>query len=265
MLKLKTLYTQHYKNLTENEILLFNYILDNEKYVAKMSISELSEKVHVSTSSISRFCQKIGFDGYSEFRFSVNENLNCDAINFPDLSSGNYLFDDMQQTQKLFKQTDVEKLLTHIKQANIIFCYGTGMGQKLVIKDFIRKMLILKKVVIEIEAHTELEYYSHSVTENDILMIFSLSGRVDYLLPQVALFKQKQVEVFGVSKLGQSILTDISDVNLYYQTQEFPGEIDNYVSLLPIHFLTELIILAYKKKYYIEEQINDQSNSEKMD
>lgn len=95
MLKLKTLYTQHYKNLTENEILLFNYILDNEKYVAKMSISELSEKVHVSTSSISRFCQKIGFDGYSEFRFSVNENLNCDAINFPDLSSGNYLFDDM--------------------------------------------------------------------------------------------------------------------------------------------------------------------------
>ncbi|WP_310795403.1 SIS domain-containing protein [Ignavigranum ruoffiae] len=127
------------------------------------------------------------------------------------------------------------------------------MGQRLVIKDFIRKMLPLKKIVIEIEAPTELSYYSHNSNAQDILMIFSLSGNVDNIVSQVALFKQKQVRIVGVSQLGQSVLSDLSDFNLYYQSQVFASEMDTYVSFLPIHYLTDLIILAYKNQSDNEE------------
>ncbi|UPQ85274.2 hypothetical protein M0R79_06350 [Ignavigranum ruoffiae] len=114
-------------------------------------------------------------------------------------------------------------------------------------------MLPLKKIVIEIEAPTELSYYSHNSNAQDILMIFSLSGNVDNIVSQVALFKQKQVRIVGVSQLGQSVLSDLSDFNLYYQSQVFASEMDTYVSFLPIHYLTDLIILAYKNQSDNEE------------
>ena len=251
MLKLKALFTKYYQQLTSNEKYLFQYILDRPQEIANMSISDLSESIHISTSSISRFCQKIGFDGYSEFRYFLSNNENEEK--HAQISDPDYIFEDFYSTKKLFNQADSRKLISWLEEANIIFCYGTGMGQRLVIKDFIRKMLPLKKIVIEIEAPTELSYYSHNSNAQDILMIFSLSGNVDNIVSQVALFKQKQVRIVGVSQLGQSVLSDLSDFNLYYQSQVFAIEMDTYVSFLRIHYLTDLIILAYKNQSDNEE------------
>lgn len=56
------------QSYNELEMLVYNYIMAHKEEVKYMTIRELSDAVHVSTSTIIRFCKKTGCDGYSEFR-----------------------------------------------------------------------------------------------------------------------------------------------------------------------------------------------------
>ncbi len=40
-----------------------------------MKIRELAEEVHVSTTTILRFCKKVGCEGYSEFRLKLKQEV----------------------------------------------------------------------------------------------------------------------------------------------------------------------------------------------
>ena len=41
-----------------------------------MKVRELAEEVHVSTTTILRFCKKVGCEGYSEFRLKLKQEVN---------------------------------------------------------------------------------------------------------------------------------------------------------------------------------------------
>lgn len=58
---------------TEKKIAL--YILDNAKEVTKISIQDLAKLTYSSPSSISRFCQKLETDGFSEFKVKLASEL----------------------------------------------------------------------------------------------------------------------------------------------------------------------------------------------
>ena len=72
MRPIENIYNNFYSKLTENEIYIFDYIMKHSQKVRKMSITELATILAVSKSTISRFTQKIGFSGYAEFKFYLN-------------------------------------------------------------------------------------------------------------------------------------------------------------------------------------------------
>ena len=59
------------KSFNQLEMDVYNYIISNEEKVVYMKVRELAEEVHVSTTTILRFCKKVGCEGYSEFRFHL--------------------------------------------------------------------------------------------------------------------------------------------------------------------------------------------------
>ena len=56
------------QSYNELEMLVYNYVMEHKEEVRFMTIRELAEAVHVSTSTIIRFCKKTGCEGYAEFR-----------------------------------------------------------------------------------------------------------------------------------------------------------------------------------------------------
>ena len=63
------------KSLNDLEILVYNYAVSNSEKVIGMTIRQLAEELHISSTSILRFCTKIGCDGYSEFKYKLKEYL----------------------------------------------------------------------------------------------------------------------------------------------------------------------------------------------
>lgn len=122
---LTVLINKHYEEINENERYISKYILQNINLVKDISIVDLAEKTLTSKSSILRFTKKLGFSGFSEFKYSLRNQTPQDMTN-DDLFE--LLEDDFLQTFKLFKQQNLSELLKIFHECDSIYMFGTGWG-----------------------------------------------------------------------------------------------------------------------------------------
>ena len=64
-----------YYQLTSAEKKVADYAVGHEKQAQYMSISELAEECGVAEATISRFCRRMGYKGYSAFKLAVANSL----------------------------------------------------------------------------------------------------------------------------------------------------------------------------------------------
>ncbi|MBF1092344.1 MAG: MurR/RpiR family transcriptional regulator, partial [Solobacterium sp.] len=58
-------------SLNQKELDLLKFIYLNSTAISCQTIQQFSNNVHVSSSSILRFCKKIGFSGFSELKYNI--------------------------------------------------------------------------------------------------------------------------------------------------------------------------------------------------
>lgn len=244
MKSIESLYNKNYSNLSENELYIFDYIMKNTEAVSRISITDLAKQLSVSKSTISRFTQKIGFSGFSEFKFYLTDVTN----NPKDLekeTSVEMVMGDIEATYKLFNQADVEGIIADIYKARNVFCYGTGWGQRNALDDLRRSMIVCNKYTVEISAHTELEMISRAANESDVLIIASLSGNVSSFEDELNIFKSRGAKVIAITSIQASLLARIAQYTIYFQTSSIPYKNDEMVSFLPVSLVTNMLFLKY--------------------
>lgn len=62
--------------LTKNELKACELILMDLNKVQMYSLTEMSEKIKITKTTILRFCQKMGYSGYTEFRYDCVKYVN---------------------------------------------------------------------------------------------------------------------------------------------------------------------------------------------
>jgi len=62
--------------LTKSELKVCDLLLDNLHSVQEKSLTELADLIGVSKPTILRFCQKLGFGGYNEFKYECVKYVN---------------------------------------------------------------------------------------------------------------------------------------------------------------------------------------------
>lgn len=67
---------REYPNLTKSEQKLADYILHDPRCVLdKPSIADVARAAHSSSAALVRLCQKLGYKGYAEFKYSMHRYL----------------------------------------------------------------------------------------------------------------------------------------------------------------------------------------------
>ena len=61
------------KELNELEMTMYNYIITHADKVTSMTIRQLAKELNVSSTTVLRFCSKLGCEGYSEFKYQFKE------------------------------------------------------------------------------------------------------------------------------------------------------------------------------------------------
>ena len=244
-MSLEGLINKYYEQLNDNDLHVMSFVSQNIDLCKNKTVTEIANYCNVSPSTIIRTTKKLGFQGYSEFRYFLKEE--ADRIkdlkipNNDQYFNSSILLKDVKETIKLF---DEDKSLNEIYKlflnSNRIFAYGTGYGQNLMLNEFSRSLINNNIYLNIIPSKTELELISQTITPNDLILVASLSGNmksIDSMIKNIAVM---QVPIVSVTVFSRNELAYIADYNLYYQV----SNINKINQLNNSSFLTLNLVLS---------------------
>ena len=200
------------QSLNDLELEVYNYVIRQPEKVQYMRIREFAEEAHVSTSTVLRFCKKVGCDGYAEFKLKLRQYLNE--------SHQPAVKDDISEVIDFLKKTcsdaydeKLEELTQIILNAHHIFFVGSGMSG-IVAKYGARYFSSMGKFCLYID---EPHYPTESkFVENSLVIVFSVSGESHDTISHVLRFKEQNCQILSVTNTENCTIAKLSDYNLAY-------------------------------------------------
>lgn len=241
----------HYTNLTKSEIITCNLILENPGVVVNNPIAEAAKLYNVSPSSILRFSKKIGYKGYSEFRYAL------ESYQQQEKQSGdqNLLYGKVLQVyqtslNEMNTCIDEEKIMNFVKLLMNKRTISVGVGNSSLPAQQLIYSLYMHNVIGEcIDDTIRLSFLNKAVNEDDVIVIFSVSGNVDIYQKEVQNWKKDHVPIVLITTNPESLL--INDVNMTFVLPSLPITIlskeiqPKYLDNRSIFFIFIDIIMTY--------------------
>ncbi len=222
-------------SLNDLEMQVYTYILEHKTEVKYMTIRDLAEAVHVSTASISRFCKKVGCDGYSEFKVQFKLYLKEEKKKQPEV--------DRKEIQHFFEdfyseayQKVMDKITEEIQKSDNLIFFGIGTSGILG-KYGARYFSNLGKYSQFIE---DPYYPIRSDLKNTVAIILSVSGETQEVVKLAGRLKEHCCKLISITNRASTTLGKMTDYNLnYYVTErDVEGEYD-VTTQVPVIFLLE--------------------------
>lgn len=226
------------------ELLLYKYITRNKDKVIYMTIRELADESHVSTTTILRFCKKVNCNGYSEFKVKLKlmlENSNESKIT----NDNSFLVD-------YFKKLNTHELDSKIKticdlilsSKNLIFL-GSGTSG-ILCKYAARYFSATGKFATYIDD----PYFptNYKTYENSLIIVLSVSGETHPIIKLIDNFKIENCSIVSITNSENCTISKMSDINIsYYVQQEFISAA-NVTTQVPVLYILELIAKTLHNK-----------------
>ncbi|SFB99833.1 transcriptional regulator, RpiR family [Alkalibacterium subtropicum] len=215
---LHELINKHAGKLSENDYYMLNYVQKHTDKVKNMTILELSKECNMSKSSVLRLTKKLGFSGYSEFKYYLKEQTSRKTVSEDifDLS-----MTDVQTTLNLFKKINKVPIYELIKNAETIYAYGTGWGQQNALQELKRYLLSMNKYLYIIPAKKELQVTISHMKPTDLVIFTSLSGEIDEIMTDLKTIHYNQVPTVSITNFKNNHLAKLTTHQLYFQSTDF--------------------------------------------
>lgn len=242
---LEELIEEHYEQLNENDLYIWQYIYHHKRECHKMSIQELAHACNVSHTSIIRFAKKLGIDGYSELKvylkWSLNKVSTFDHKVLPTCAN------EMKETIDYMETADFDQILQYIDEANRIFIYTTGEFQHHVAQELKREFAYCKKIMHLIEGDNELDTILNRSTRDDLFFIISLSGDNETAVTLAKVIRKMHTKSIGIAMNNGNLLSKYCDEFIGIRTSYFDtGYYDRRFTCSAQYFnAIELLFLRY--------------------
>lgn len=257
-----TLISINYRNFTKAEQKVADYINGDPKQVLYASITDIAEKCGVGDTSVFRFCRKLGFNGYHEFRMMLAQSLNGDDSVSVQLSEeidkGDHLEDvckkilgtntnALNETFKLLNYDAVQKSVEYAIKAKRIMFFGVGSSAVTAHEAHIRFMRITPKVNFTYDAHMQ-SMAAGLMTSDDLAVVFSFSGSTKDIIDILKIVKATGTKIICITRFTKSPVTQYADVVLLTGGREGPlqgGALSTKIAQL---YLLDILYVEYFRK-----------------
>ncbi|WP_448378887.1 MurR/RpiR family transcriptional regulator [Fervidobacterium sp.] len=218
--------------LTKKEEIIARYVLENAEEVIHMSITELSELLHVGEGTIVRFCQKLGFEGFHSFKIFLaksipngkNENEIFSSEDILSKIKSNHV-NAIEKTYELLKSSKdiLAKCAEKIATCNKLYTVGVGASGATALDAYYKFMRIGINTFFSQDPHLAAMEIATSKSE-DVLLAFSQSGSTSVIVDLAKLAKENRVTVIAVTGHMRSPLANVADYVLLTPIREAPFE-----------------------------------------
>lgn len=237
-------------NLNKNENELLKYFIENSKNIKGMKIQDVSKNTFVSTAAIIRFCKKLGFTGYSDFKNTLwhtinNQNESIEIKKSQEVNSD--IFDDIIKTKNLINDSIINEIINLIGLSERIDFYGEG-SSRIVCEEMARRFRLSGKQAYYYD-DTSLMYLSASnLKDHDLAFCISMSGETAQILKAANIAKTRKATLISITNISNNTLSNIVDKPLFiYSTQYSIGDM-SFVSRIPATIILEYIFNKFVNK-----------------
>lgn len=249
-MKLEQLINQYYDQFTDNDKYICEAILNHKKDCIHMPIDEFAREYHISTSTLSRFAQKLNLGGYSELRVVLKMG---EISKKSELQNTDHIFKCYHSMIDDIEKKDCQQLFSRMQQAKRIIIYGSGGHQSRVAREMKRIFLPTGQKLYDVSDYDVVDQLLEFVKEDDIVFILSLSGESEHSLKLAKELKMRHIYSISITQMKSNMLSRLCDENLYIQSTHIPvNEYRDYHLITPYFILIELLYIKYKK--YIENE-----------
>lgn len=169
----------HKDQFTPNDMLIYETIMKNPAHIIRMTTSNLAEECGVSQPALSRFVKGLGYSKYLDFRTDLStwlaQQADIEASGSQHLGYFHKLYQVLNEAEKLLTNEYMKKLAALINTFDHV--YASGVGKSYHAAELLE--ILSRKLGQGIHALRQdyLNELGDFMGENDLLIIFSVSGR----------------------------------------------------------------------------------------
>lgn len=259
-----------YSNLSENQLIVADYIMNNTEKVMFMNVQEIAKQTNVSVASIVRFSQRIGFDGFTHLRnnlaedfqnqiannsiFPLIENLDDDTLK----SVANLEIKNINETVNQVDRKAFNKAANLINKSELIYCAGLGVSN--ILADLMSYQLNLIGVQSTVFRKGPLTFLEQAINikKNNVLVLFSFLPHHKETIELAQYAASKSIKVISYTNSYASPITNFSEVVIPVKTENmlFTNSVSS-ITMLINALATEVAIKNKSRAEKTLERLNE--------
>lgn len=249
-----------YYSFTISEKKLADFILTAQDRVARMSISELSEACGVADATVSRFCRRLGFRGFPDFKLAVanatvrrlTDNPLSGEITQQDtleeisrkLLAANSLA--MTQTLEVLDLAMIHEAALLLRQARSVLCMGQG-GSMLIASEAAHLFSTISNRFHPVSDSHMQAMAAAMIEEDDVILFFSYSGSTLAMLDTLKVAKERGGKVILVTRFPNSPGAQLADVVLQCGANENPLQSGSIPARIAQMYLLDILFTEFTR------------------
>lgn len=236
---------QHFKRLNDNEQVALTFITNHKAHCSGLTLTELSKECSVSSSFIMRLTQKLGYTGFSEFKYQLKQESKL--LDQQPTTIIETIQNDLAETLRLMSSRFFNDLPQLLDQARTIYTYGSGYGQRTILAEFRRGMIHCNKFVIDLPTSKEVHLNARRMEKGDLIFIVSMSGDVPNIEQDLNILKSNEVTVISITQFQTNLLASLATQPLYLQSTPMLNinPKNTYTSYTTLCLLLDTIVKFY--------------------
>lgn len=241
--------------LSPNERKIARFILSNPALIRDYSSQNLANSVGVSQSSIVKFSQKLGYQGFPDLKLAIHEDVLLGerraAGDAPRKAAGtdgaparealyHVKSEAMRSTLQLNDDARVTAAVELLERAERIQVVALGAGS--MVGRNLASMLIQvgRSVVAEVDTYMQLSSVA-TLGPRDAVFLISFSGESPKMLDIVKQARKAGVKIITLTNYNANPIRALADVQLYSVGRVDEYEIPQIVSATSQQFVVDLV------------------------
>ncbi|WP_379393175.1 MurR/RpiR family transcriptional regulator [Paenibacillus lentus] len=269
----------HFNGLTKTEQKVANFILENAQDIIYHSVTELAERADVGETTVIRFCRKLKFHGFQDFKLSLaqdlvkpSDRLYNEVTEEDDAATLNRKvismhIETLEQTSELISSDQLEKTIDLLTAANHIHFFGVGSSGLTALQAAHSFSRIGKQSFAKTDTHFQ-AMTAALMHPGDVAVGISISGSTKDTLENLSLAKKAGAKIVVITSNARSPITKLADIELLMVARENPLQGSSLAAkisqLAVIDILNVGVSLKIKDEALKYREITAKSISEKL-
>ena len=243
-----------YYKLTASEKKVADFLMGHLAEAQFLSISDLAESCGVAEATISRFCRRLGYGGYSAFKLAIAKSAvrsapvagACGEVSpkDPPRGMGEKLLHAntkaMAQTLELLNPAALERAAGLLAEARGVYCMGQG-GSMILAMEAAHLFSTCWPYYHAVQGSHLQAITAALLGEEDVLLFFSYSGSTRDILDLMKVVKGRGCRVILITRFPKSPGAALADVVLQCGSDEAPLQMGTVPARISQLFLVDLL------------------------